>query len=103
MAKYFDPFDPDNRDKRPRRKSEEVAAARRDWRDKLYNETKRIMDEFYADQNYILSVFLLENILMDSDFYPAIKRNFNTIMNRLGYVKMVAPTRDGRWRIQGQN
>jgi hypothetical protein len=98
----FDPFDDNNRDKRPRRRSADVMAERRDWNDRIDREMRKILENF-NDAEYIKSKDFLEIAMLESEYYTYIKRNLNTAFLRLKYVKMRAKTTDGRWKIDGIN
>lgn len=102
MKKKFDPFDEDFRDKRPRRRKDEIIAAERDWEEKMLSEMRRIL-ELYNGVEYINVSIFLEDIMMNSDYYTYIKRNLNTYFSKLNYVKLPAKTSDGRWKINGVN
>lgn len=100
--KPFDPFDPNNRDKRPRRRSEDVLAEKRNWNERMLKVVRQTLEN-YSWADYIQSVYFLEEVCYSSEFYPIIRRSLNVYMGQLGYVKMLAPTKDGRWRIDGKN
>lgn len=98
----FDPFDDNNRDKRPRRRSADVLAEKRDWNDRIDREMRKILENFNAT-DYIKSAEFLEYAAMFSEYYTYIKRNLNKSFLRLKYVKMPAKTKDKRWKIDGLN
>ena len=98
----FNPFDESSRDKRPRRRSEEVLADKRNRQEKIDAEMRRILENYNCG-DYIDAASFLNFAAYSSEYFTAIKRNLNTAMGRLGYVKMMAETSDGRWFLDGVN
>lgn len=99
---HFDPFDPNNRDRRKRRSKAEVALERSSWRNDLDGAFKTAL-EAVGLPDYVQGDLLLEDALAYHFNYYALRRNMTESLRRLGYEFFVNPTaKDGRWKGCGK-
>lgn len=104
MANIFDPFDERLRSKIKRRRTEEVAAEEKAWKDRVDNHFRRELD-FRRWPDYVDSECMSEMIAYNPETnvtIGTIKRNFRGAMERLGYQKYTSENNvRGRWKIDG--
>lgn len=98
--KHFDPFDERHRDRRERRKPEDVSAEQRDWNERVDNHLRRALDILewpdYTDSEMVLCLCEQEMNLP----IRVLRRNFRASMDRLGYEKFTSESnKRGRWKI----
>jgi len=102
-SKMFDPFDPNNRDKRKRRTKAQIAADTAAWNARI-DDAFRIALEELNDPNYAQGDFLLEVAAQHHDNYYALRRNITPAMERLGYVILSNDkSSDKRWKAFGKS
>jgi len=102
-SKMFDPFDPNNRDKRKRRTKAQIAADTAAWNARI-DDAFRIALEELNGPNYAQGDFLLEVAAQHHDNYYALRRNITPSMERLGYT--ILPNEnssDKRWKAFGKS
>jgi len=102
-SKMFDPFDPNNRDKRKRRTKAQIAADTAAWNARIDDAFRIALDEL-NDPNYAQGDFLLEVAAQHHDNYYALRRNITPSMERLGYT--ILPNEnssDKRWKAFGKS
>jgi hypothetical protein len=102
----FDPFDEKHRDKRKRRKPNEVEFDNQQRQERLDKHFKRAMKDFgwpnYVQSNSILNAMAFSEERNLSE--RLLRYNFESAMNRLGWVKVPNPkSKDGRWSACGEN
>ena len=94
----FDPFDPNNRDKRKRRTKAQIEADTKSWNMNLDDAFKIVLNDMRWP-DYVQANTLLEDAAQHHPSYYALKSNMKKCMGRIGYVKMINPdTTDGRWK-----
>ena len=94
-SKMFDPFDPNNRDKRKRRTKAQISADTAAWNNAI--------DEL-NDPSYAQGDFLLEVAAQHHDNYYALRRNITPSMARLGYAILPNDkSSDKRWKAFGKS
>ena len=94
----FDPFDPNNRDKRKRRTKAQVVADQLAWESSLDNAFKTVLQEQHWPK-IVQGDLLLEDSAGYHDNYYALRRNISSCMQRLGYELEPNPnSKDGRWK-----
>jgi hypothetical protein len=100
--KHFDPFDPNNRDRRKRRSKAQIAAdeaAHKEPMDRAFMDVLDSMD--WPD--YVQGNLLLEDASLHHDNYYCLRRNVNEILERLGYSFWPNPgSKDRRWKAFGK-
>lgn len=102
-SKFFDPFDPNNRDRRKRRTKAQIAAEQALWNESI-DDAFRVALQELKDPNYAQGDFLLEVAAQHHDNYYALRRNITLSMERLGYVVMPnEKASDNRWKAFGKS
>lgn len=98
----FDPFDPANREKRPRRKRWEVEADRKAWNARIDAAVDTAIGGA-GSADYVLSWTTIDAAWTELGGQQIVRRNFEASMKRLGFVKMRNPgSTDGRWKLDGR-
>jgi hypothetical protein len=101
--KHFDPFDPNNRDRRKRRTKEQIQADEKAWIEGIDGAFKISLQE-NGWPDYIQSDFLLEYAAPHHQYYYSLRRNMKKSMARIGYTVLINPnSKDGRWKAFGKN
>jgi len=99
----FDPFDPNNRDKRKRRTKIQIEADKKSYETKMDDAYKiALADMHWPD--YVQSDFLLEDAAQHYENYYSLRHNMKKCLERIGYIRMINPySSDGRWKAMGKN
>jgi hypothetical protein len=102
-SKFFDPFDPNNRDRRKRRTKAQIASETAAWNGQI-DDAFRVALEQLNDPSYAQGDFLLEVAAQHHDNYYALRRNITLSMERLGYVVLPnEKSSDKRWKAFGKS
>ena len=100
----YDPFDANNRDRRPRRKKVDVLQARLDYENGIINAFKSALHDC-AYPDYFMSNCILDDAvkyydIKCADVYCVLKRNMEKAMLKLNYVKIMNKhAKDGRFHL----
>lgn len=102
-SKAFDPFDPNNRDRRKRRTNAQIAADTAAWNNAIDHAFKTVLTDS-GEPDYVQGDWLLENAAPYHYNYYALRRNITLSMERLGYVVLNNDkASDGRWKAFGKS
>ena len=100
---YFNPFDPNVRDRRKRRTKDQILADKAEWTGRMDDAFKKVLDGMDWPP-YVQSDFLLDDALQYYSGYCALRRNMTGSMERFGYSIMSNPnSKDGRWKATGKS
>lgn len=101
-------FNDDWGERAKRRKSWEVARARKSWEEKIDERFRSALDRLKW-QGIVSSEQLLNIVVCDPNFEThgvsgVLKANMTKSMKRLGYFKLInEKAKDGRWKVEGFN
>lgn len=102
-SKAFDPFDPNNRDRRKRRTNAQIAADTAAWNQAIDTAFKTVLTDL-GEPDYVQGDLLLESAAPYHYNYYALRRNITVSMGRLGYVLLNnVNAADGRWKAFGKS
>jgi hypothetical protein len=102
-SKLFDPFDPNNRDRRKRRTKAQIAAEQAAWNENIDGAFRVALHDL-NDPSYAQGDFLLEVAAQHHDNYYALRRNITPSMERIGYVVLPnEKSSDKRWKAFGKS
>lgn len=100
---YFDPFDPNVRDRRKRRSKEQIMAEKAEWTGRIDDAFRKVLESM-SWPAYVQGDFLLDDALQYHSGYCTLRRNMTASMERFGYTMMKNPnSKDGRWKSAGKN
>ena len=100
---YFDPFDPNVRDRRKRRTKAQIKADKDGWNCRIDDAFKRVLEAMDWPP-YVQSTFLLEDATPFHNSYCTLRKNMTGSMERLGYKLLANPnSKDGRWKAMGKS
>lgn len=99
----FDPFDPNNRDRRKRRTRSQIDADEELFRNSIDIAFRSVL-EGLEWPDYVQADLLIEDAAQFYDNFYTLRKNMVESMLRLGYLVHLNPgSGDGRWKALGKS
>lgn len=98
-----DPFDPNRRDKRPRRRTADVIADKKAWDHKIVSAVKEALENL-PDSDYVKSHIIIEDAGNIFGNWDVIRRNLCKAMEACNYEKIInRNAKDFRFFLGGRS